>query len=103
MIRHIVAMRYREDTLQEVRDQLMADLKALDAHIDGIQDFQVRRNISPEAPVVRGFLDLFWIDFADVAARDAYLDDPAHKAAGARLVAALEGGADGLFVYDFEL
>ena len=43
------------------------------------------------------------MDLADAAARDRYLVDPAHKAAGARLVAALEGGATGLVVFDLEV
>jgi hypothetical protein len=53
--------------------------------------------------VVRGLHDLFWFDFRDEAARDAYLADPAHKKAGARLVAACEGGRDGITVLDFEV
>jgi hypothetical protein len=40
------------------------------------------------------------MDFVDEAARDTYLDHPDHKAAGARLVGALEGGRDGLIVFD---
>ncbi len=35
--------------------------------------------------------------------RDAYLAHPDHGRAGARLVAALQGGTDGLFVLDFEM
>ena len=48
-------------------------------------------------------MDMFWFDFRDVAVRDTYLADPTHQAIGARLVAALEGGADGVFVCDIEL
>ncbi|TIN72574.1 MAG: Dabb family protein, partial [Mesorhizobium sp.] len=44
----------------------------------------------------------FTIDFRDAAARDAYLAHEAHQRAGARLVAALEGGTDGLMVLDLE-
>lgn len=43
------------------------------------------------------------MDFPDAAARDAYLVDPAHKEAGDRLVAALEGGVAGLLVFDIEV
>ena len=102
MIRHLVALKFAASTSDAERQAIMADLEALKPRIDGFLDFQVRRNISPETPVVRGFLDMFWCDFRDEAARDAYLVDTEHKKAGARLVAALEGGADGLFVYDFE-
>nr|WP_287285619.1 hypothetical protein [Mesorhizobium sp.] len=43
------------------------------------------------------------MDFRDAAARDAYLVHEAHSRAGARLVAALEGGTDGLMVFDLEI
>src|SRR6056297_2382768 len=102
MIRHLVTLRFAATTPDAERQAIMDQLAALEPRIDGFLDFQVRRNISPETPVVRGFLDMFWIDFATEAARDAYLVHPEHKKAGARLVAALEGGVDGLFVYDFE-
>lgn len=103
MIRHLVALKFAETTSAAERQSIMDELAALKPRIDGFLDFQVRRNVSPETPVVRGFLDMFWVDFADETARDAYLEDPEHKKAGARLVAALEGGVDGLFVYDFEV
>jgi hypothetical protein len=44
---------------------------------------------------------------ADIAALQrlvpAYLVHPAHEKAGGRIVAAAEGGIDGVFVYDFEI
>ena len=52
---------------------------------------------------MRDFRDLFWFDFRDTAVRDAYLVDEVHQAIGARIVAELEGGADGVFVMDFEV
>ena len=103
MIRHLVALNFSDDTTQETKDQLMTDLAALSGHIDGVLDFQVRPNVSVEDPVVRGFRDLFWFDFRDEGVRDVYLDDEAHKAVGARIVAATEGGIDGVFVCDFEI
>jgi hypothetical protein len=56
--------------------------------------------VSPES-LQRGHTHAFTIDFADEAARDAYLVDAGHKALGARLVAAAEGGRDGITVVDF--
>jgi hypothetical protein len=53
--------------------------------------------------MTKGFNDGFIMDLADAAARDRYLVDPAHKAAGSRLVAALEGGRAGLLVFDLEV
>jgi len=103
MIRHFVGVRFREGTAPEVKAGLMADLAGLRDRIDGILDFQARPNISVEDPLVRGFRDVFWFDFKDEAVRDAYLVDEVHQAIGARIVAELEGGADGVFVFDYAL
>lgn len=103
MIRHIVSLRFRADTPPEIKAALYRDLAVLSGHIDGIEDFRSFENVSVETPVVRGFNDLFWFDFRDVAVRDAYLVDPAHQALGARIVAELEGGIDGVFVADVAL
>ena len=103
MIRHLVALRFRSGTTEATKERLYADLAGLAPRIDGIVDFQARANISVEDPLVRGYRDLFWFDFRDVAVRDAYLADAEHQAIGARLVAELEGGADGVFVFDFAL
>jgi hypothetical protein len=96
-----VALRFRAGTTDATKAALYADLGALRDHLDGILDFRTGTNLSPEDDVVRGFRDLFWFDFRDAAARDAYLADAAHRAIGARLVAEVEGGADGVFVIDF--
>lgn len=101
MIRHLVALRFRDGTPDAVKAGLMDDLAGLAGRVDGILDFQVRANVSVEDSKVRGFRDLFWFDFRDEASRDAYLADAEHKAIGARLVAALDGGPDGVFVCDF--
>lgn len=103
MIRHIVALRFRPGTPPATKAALYRDLAALSGHIDGILDFRHFDNVSVETPLVRGFNDLFWFDFRDVGVRDAYLEDAAHKAVGARIVAELEGGADGVFVADVAL
>ena len=78
-------------------------LAALRGHLEGMEDFRSFANISPETAVVQGFRDLFWCDFRDDLARDAYLADPAHQAIGARLVAAAEGGLAGILVMDVAL
>lgn len=103
MIRHLVALRFKPDTAQDTKDTLMRDLDGLSGHIEGILDFQVRANISVEDALVRDFRHLFWFDFQDSAVRDTYLMDAAHQAIGARIVAELDGGPDGVFVMDFEV
>jgi len=101
MIRHCVFGKVRADVNEAELAAIHADLEALRTVIDGMGPVAFGANASPE-PFARGFTHGFTIDFRDAAARDAYLVHPDHGRAGARLVAALEGGTDGLFVLDFE-
>lgn len=100
MIRHNVALRFRPGTPPATKAALYRDLAALRGHIDGLLDFRHFDNVSVESPLVRGFNDLFWFDFRDAGVRDAYLADAAHQAVAGRILAELEGGADGVFVFD---
>ena len=102
MIRHMVHLRFLNELTDVNKAALFEGLAALRGHLHGILDFQHRPNISPETPVVHGFTEMFWFDFADAASRDAYLVDPDHQAMGARLVAAA-GGPDGIMVCDIAL
>lgn len=103
MIRHLVHLRFQSTVTEAEKQALYDDLAGLSGHIDGIVDFQSRRNVSVETPLVRDFLDMFWFDFRDAGVRDVYLEDAAHQAIGARIVEKLEGGADGVFVCDIDL
>ncbi|WP_214472027.1 Dabb family protein [Mesorhizobium sp. dw_380] len=102
MIRHCVFVRFRGDVPDGERAAIHAGLEALRQVIDGMDTVRFSANVSPE-PFARGFSHGFTIDFRDAAARDAYLVHEAHQRAGARLVAALEGGTDGLMVFDLDL
>ena len=101
-IRHCVFVKFRQDVPDAERSAIHADLEALRTVVDGMGRVEFSANVSPE-PFARGFSHGFTIDFRDAAARDAYLVNEAHKRAGARLVAALEGRLDGLFVIDLDL
>ncbi len=102
MIRHCVFVRFRADVGQGERLAIYDQLAALKSVVPGIVGASFGPNVSPEG-LGRGFADGFIMDFADAAARDAYLVHPDHKAAGGRLVAALDGGVDGLVVFDLEV
>ena len=102
MIRHCVLVRFRDDVPATERGAIHADLQALRTVIDGMGKVEFSANVSPE-PFARGLTHGFTIDFRDAAARDAYLVHEAHQRAGARLVAALDGGTDGLMVIDLEV
>ena len=102
MIRHLVLLRFRADVARETRDGLMRDLAAVVAAIPGCGRFRSVRNVSVEGPLTQGYEDGFELIFEDAAARAAYLEDPAHQAVGARLVAETEGGVAGVLVFDSE-
>lgn len=95
MIRHIVLVKFPTATLPETISALFAALDELRTALPGMLNFMGGANVSPEG-LARGFTHAFSADFTDAAARDAYLVHPAYKAVGARLVAAAEGGIDGL-------
>ena len=103
MIRHCVFVRFRPEVERHERDAILADIVALKQRLSGIQAVHLGANVSPEAGMDKGFSEGFIVDFRDAAARDAYLVDPAHQAAGARLVAAADGGIAGILVYDLEI
>jgi hypothetical protein len=97
-IRHIVLVKFRTEVPATERLGIYDQLAALQDHLD-IAAMSFGANVSPEG-LHQGFTDGFTVDFADAIARDAYLADPAHQAAGARLVEALDGGVAGLLAFD---
>ena len=103
MIRHLVHLKFRDDVDDAAKIALFDRLAGLNSRIEGILDFQHRNNVSVETDLVRGFLDIFWFDFRDAAVRDAYLVDEVHQQIGGDILACLDGGADGVFVCDFEI
>ncbi|KGF69516.1 hypothetical protein LL06_11220 [Hoeflea sp. BAL378] len=103
MIRHFVHLRFAQDATDADKQALYDRLATLVDHVDGVIDFQHRANVSVETPLVRGFNDVFWFDFADISVRNAYLEESVHEAIGAEIVVHLEGGADGVFVCDVEV
>ncbi len=102
MIRHCVLCRFRADVADADKAGVYAALDALRDAVPGIRGASFGPNVSPEG-VAQGFDDGFVIDFEDAAARDAYLVHPEHLAAGAALVALLDGGVDGLVVFDLAI
>jgi len=102
MIRHTVFVKFPVDAHPEAIAAVFGALDDLRDVVPGMLRFSAGANVSPE-PLSRGFTHAFVADFADPAARDAYLVHPAHQAAGARLVATAEGGRDGLIVIDIAI
>ncbi len=97
--RHIVLVRVRPDVPAQEVQQALDKLGALQGTIPGLLSFHGGPNTSPEG-ASQGYTHGFVMDFADGAARDAYLPDPRHRAAAAGLRAIREPG--GVLVFDFD-
>jgi Stress responsive A/B Barrel Domain len=100
MIRHIVLLKARPEVTEDHIGIIFADLHRL--KLPGILAIHSGRSESPEK-IERGYLHGFTVDFADWTALQAYQDHPDHKRAGAALVAAAQGGIDGILVFDLPL
>jgi hypothetical protein len=99
VIRHIVLVRFRPEVGEDRIAAIFADLHALAGRIPGLGAIHAGRSESPEK-IERGYLHGFTVDFADWAALEAYQTHPDHRRVGAALVAAAEGGLDGILVFD---
>jgi Stress responsive A/B Barrel Domain len=97
MIRHIVLLKVRPEVTEAHVAGIFADLHSL--KLPGILAIHSGRSESPEQ-IERGYLHGFTIDFADWDALATYQAHPDHKRAGAALVAAAQGGIDGILVFD---
>lgn len=99
MIRHIVLLKARPEVTEAEIAVIFADLAAIRDKLPGVLAIHSGRSESPEK-IERGYLHGFTVDFADWAALAAYQDHPDHRRVGAALVAAAQGGLDGILVFD---
>jgi hypothetical protein len=83
-IRHLVLLRFKDDTPDAEQRGIESAFAALPAQIAGITGFEWGINNSPEG-LAKGFTHAFAVTFEDGAARDVYLPHPAHVAFVARL------------------
>ena len=97
MIRHIVLLKARPEVTEAHIQSIFADLHSL--KLSGILAIHSGRSESPEK-IERGYLHGFTVDFADWDALATYQAHPDHKRVGAALVAAAQGGLDGILVFD---
>ena len=97
MIRHIVLLKARPEVTDAHIAAIFADLHAL--NLPGLLAIHSGRSESPEQ-IERGYMHGFTIDFADWDALATYQSHPDHKRAGAALVAAAQGGLNGILVFD---
>lgn len=101
MIRHIVLIRVRAGVTDAAMQAIFDDLGKIRDVVPGTGEIVAGRSKSPER-IERGYMHGYTVDFADWDALAAYQAHPDHKSIGARLVAAAEGGIDGILVFDVE-
>jgi hypothetical protein len=99
MIRHIVLIRFQSEVSEARIAELFAELHQIRDKVPGTLAITSGKSESPEQ-IERGYMHGFVVDFADWAALQAYQDHPDHKRLGAGLVAAAQGGIDGILVFD---
>lgn len=102
MILHCVFMKMPATASSADILKLYGAVAALKSFVPGMVDFKAGPNASPEG-LGHGFEHGFVVTFTDAAARDAYLVHPEHVKVGDKIVAAAEGGLEGILVYDFEV
>jgi len=77
MVEHIVLFKVSSSATQEQKDRMVAELKRLREQIPGIVDLSVGYNFSERS---HGFQIGLVVRFTDLAALEAYLPHPAHRA-----------------------
>ncbi len=102
MIRHIVLIRFQSGVSAQHIADLFTELHQIEGKVPGLLAITSGTSESPEQ-MERGYMHGFVVDFTDWAALQAYQDHPDHKALGAKLVQAAEGGIDGILVFDLPI
>jgi len=100
MIRHSVFVRFKSSVGKTERQSIFAEIAALKGRLPGLLAVYIGQNVSPETGMDKGYSEGFMVDFTDAAASEIYQNDLAHKATGAKIVAAAEGGLAGILVFD---
>lgn len=77
MILHIFALRWKSEASAEQKQQALADVRAFQDQIPGIQALHAGTNLSPKS---KGYETVGVLHFADDAALQSYLQHPVHQA-----------------------
>jgi len=99
-VKHVALMRLKPQVTEAEAEALLAELAALQEKIPGLLDFSSGPYSSSEG-LSKGFTHGFVMTFADEAARDAYLPHPDHERVKQRIIPLLDGGLDGVVVFDW--
>ena len=102
MVRHVVLFKLKYGVDAKTVGQVFSALKDLQIKIPGITSISTGRDNSPEG-LQRRHTHGFTVDFRDAESRDAYLPHPEHQKVGGMIVAAADGGIDGVTVLDWDV
>jgi len=97
-VQHMVLVRFKPDTTEELITDLYRQLAELKSLIPGIEDFSGGPYASPEG-LNAGFTHGFLVTFESPQARDVYLPHPEHE----RVKEAILPHVDAVIAFDFEV
>ena len=96
-VKHVVMFKFKTDTSEEKKAELIEGYKALPGKIDFMQHYEWGEDISIEG-LSKGFTHCFITTFPNTDARDAYIPHEAHDA----YVEVLFPHLDEILVVDFK-
>ncbi len=100
LVKHAVLLRFKPEVTASQAAELLAAVGGLQAKIPGIVDFSGGPYSSPEG-FNKGFTHGFVMTFADEQSRDEYLPHSEHEVVKQQILAALDGGPDGVVAFDW--
>jgi hypothetical protein len=100
--KHLVLLRFAPQTSREAIAEIFEALDDLQEQIPGIVEIASGPYESPEG-LHKGFTHAFVVTFADVEARDAYLEHPAHETVKQMISKELTGGLADVIAFDFKV
>ncbi|MGH6893690.1 MAG: Dabb family protein [Dongiaceae bacterium] len=103
MIRHCVFVRFRREVGSDERVAILRQFAGLKGKNPGLRAVHIGANVSPESGMDKRYSEGFVMDFRGARARGAYLAPVEHQAIGRQLLAAPQGGIEGVLVYDIEV
>ncbi|MDO7607941.1 MAG: Dabb family protein [Loktanella sp.] len=101
MILHCVFYHFRQEAATQQRQEIVQELARFSQSLDGVLGFEHGPNRDFEKKS-QGYDSGFVIRFTSQEALATYANHPTHQALGKRLCDLVQGGADGIIVFDLE-
>lgn len=101
MILHCVFFNFRQDVAPEARHDILQELARFSQTLDGVLSFDCGPNRDFEKKS-QSYDSGFVIRFTTREALDTYAVHPTHQALGQQLCDLVQGGAEGIIVFDLD-